>query len=139
MPISAVLDTNVWVNGLMSEEETPCQILDAWLERRYNLVISFYLAEELIHVLSCPGIAEHLPLDDAKLAVLAGLLSMAEVMPGQLRLPGTTPDPKDEAVMACAVEGGADYIVSDDEDLLALGEYEGIQIVASRQFVEILE
>ena len=40
--------------------------------------------------------------------------------------------------MACAVEGEADYIVSGDQDLLVLGEYEGIQVVTPRQFVETL-
>jgi predicted nucleic acid-binding protein len=37
------------------------------------------------------------------------------------------------------VEGKADYIVSGDQDLLALGVYEGIRVVTPRQFVEIIE
>jgi predicted nucleic acid-binding protein len=36
------------------------------------------------------------------------------------------------------VEGRADLIVSGDEDLLALGNYEGIQVVTPAQFVEML-
>jgi predicted nucleic acid-binding protein len=50
-----------------------------------------------------------------------------------------TRDPKDDAVVACAVEGKADYVVSGDQDLLALGEYEGIQVVTPRRFMEIVE
>jgi predicted nucleic acid-binding protein len=40
--------------------------------------------------------------------------------------------------VACAKEGEAHYIVSGDQDLLVLGEDEGIQIVSLRQFAEIL-
>jgi putative PIN family toxin of toxin-antitoxin system len=144
VPARAVLDTNVLVSGLVAEHGPPRQILDAWLEGRYILVTSLYLIEELIHVLSYPRIAERIRLDDAELAaILAALLFKAEVVPGQLRLPGVTRDPKDDAVVACAVvacakEGEADVIVSGDQDLLVLDEYEGIRVVTPRRFVEIL-
>jgi len=139
MPLSAVLDTNVLVSGLIDAEGAPRQILDAWSEGHYTLVTSLYLVEELVHVLSYPRIAERLQLDDAELgAVVAGLLARAEVTPGQLHLPGVTRDAKDDAVVACAVEGQADYIVSGDRDLLALGEYQGIRVITPRQFVELL-
>ena len=139
MPIRAVLDTNVLVSGLVAEQGPPRQILDAWLESLFTLVTSLYLVEELVHVLSYPRITERLRLDEEALtAILAALLSKAEVTSGQLRLPGVTRDPKDESVVACAKEGEEDYIVSGDQDLLVLGEYEGIQIITSRQFVEIL-
>ena len=139
MPIRAVLDTNVLVSGLVAEQGPPRQILDAWLESLFTLVTSLYLVEELVHVLSYPRITERLRLDEEALtAILAALLSKAEVTSDQLRLPGVTRDPKDDSVVACAKEGEEDYIVSGDQDLLVLGEYEGIQIITSRQFVEIL-
>lgn len=139
MPLRAVLDTNVLVSGLLTGSGAPRQILDAWLEGRYILVISLYLVEELIHVLSYPRIAERLRLDEEELgAMMAALLSKAEVTPGHVHLPGVTRDPKDDAVVACAREGEAGYIVSGDQDLLVLGEYAGIQVVTPRQFMEIL-
>jgi putative PIN family toxin of toxin-antitoxin system len=139
MPIRAVLDTNVLVSGLIVEQGPSRQILDAWLEGLYTLVTSLYLVAELEHALSYPRIAKRLRLDEAELrAILAALLSQAEVIPGRLRLPGATRDPKDDDVVACAREGEAAYIVSGDQDLLALGEYENIQVVTPRQFMEIL-
>ncbi|NIO71360.1 MAG: putative toxin-antitoxin system toxin component, PIN family [Anaerolineae bacterium] len=107
MPIRAVLDTNVLVSGLVAEQGPPRQILDAWLEGLYTLVTSLYLVEELVHVLSYPRIAERLRLDEEELAaILAALLSTAEVSSGRLRLPGVTRDPKDDFVVACARGGG---------------------------------
>jgi len=75
-PVSAVLDTNVLVSGLVAEQGFPRQLLDAWLEGRYTLVTSFYLVEELIHVLSYPRIVQRLRLNDAELAaILAAFVS----------------------------------------------------------------
>lgn len=139
MPIKAVLDTNVLVSGLVSQKSPPRQVLDAWLEGRYTLVLSLYLVDELAHVLTYPRIVELVRLTREELeAILAALLSQAELTPGELQLSGVTRDPKDDPVVACAVEGQADYIVSGDQDLLVMGEYEGVQVVTPRQFVELL-
>jgi putative PIN family toxin of toxin-antitoxin system len=135
----AVLDTNVLVSGLISDHSPPRQLVDAWLDGRYTLVTSLYQVQELNHVLSYPRIASRLDLEEAELEmILAALLSQAEVVAGELQLPGVTRDPKDDAIVACAQEGGAGYIVSGDRDLLDLGEYKGIRVVTPREFVEML-
>jgi putative PIN family toxin of toxin-antitoxin system len=139
MPIRAVLDTNVLVSGLLSDHGPPRQLVDAWLDGRYVLVTSLYQVEELNHVLAYPRIADRLRLADAEVdLLLAALLSQGEVVAGVLQLPGVTRDPKDDPLVACAVEGRADYLVSGDRDLLDLGEYEGIQIVTPRDFLDLL-
>jgi len=139
MGVSAVVDTNVLVSGLVAPAGPPRQILDAWLEEDFTLVTSLYLVEELAHALAYPRITKRLRLDEAELeALLAALLSRAHVVAGQLHLRGVTRDPKDDAVVTCAVEGEAGYIVSGDQDLLTLAEYQGVQIVTPREFVEML-
>ena len=140
MPVKAALDTNVLVSGLISEHSPPRQVVDAWLDGRYTLVTSLYQVEELQHVLSYPRLAGRIPLEEAELELLlAALLSEAQVVPGRIQLPGATRDPKDDPLVACAREGEADYLVSGDQDILALGEYEGIQVVTPRRFAEILD
>ena len=137
--LRAVLDTNVFVSGLMGVKSPPRRIVDGWLEGQFKLVTSLHLVEELAHVLGYPRIAERVRLDPTDVdVILAALLSQAEVVPGELQLPGVTRDPKDDAVVACAVEGQADYLVSGDEDLLVLHVYEGTQVVTPRRFLEIL-
>jgi uncharacterized protein len=63
---------------------------------------------------------------------LAELVEPVEVPPNVIR------DAKDRAVLACAVGGKADFIISGDKDLLTLGTYEGILILDSPQFLERL-
>jgi len=134
-PLRIVLDTNVFVSGLMGVGSPPRQIVDAWLDDRFTLVTSLYLVAELTHVLSYPRIADRIQVSSAQIErILTALLSQTVIVPGKVKLPGVTRDPKDDAVVACAVEGKADCIVSGDKDLLVLGTYQGIQVVTPSQF-----
>ena len=47
-------------------------------------------------------------------------------------------DPKDDMIIACAVEVPVDYIISRDQHLLDLGNYQQIQIVTPEDFIHIL-
>ena len=139
MAVKAVIDTNVLVSGLLVAEGSPRQVLDAWLDGRFTLVTSPYQLEEVTHVLAYPRVAERICLEPAELAaILSGLLTLVVLTPGDLQRPGVTRDPKDDAIVACAEEGEADYIVSGDHDLLSLGEYRTIQTLTPRQFLELI-
>ena len=48
-------------------------------------------------------------------------------------------DPGDDKYLACALEANADFIVSGDEHILAIGEYEGVKILSPQEFLKILE
>jgi predicted nucleic acid-binding protein len=48
----------------------------------------------------------------------------------------TTEDPSDNKFLACALEGKADFIVSRDPHLRNLKEFQGIEIVDVKTFVE---
>ena len=45
----------------------------------------------------------------------------------------------DERLLSCALNGRADFIISEDERLLNLGEYQGIQIISPARFLDIME
>jgi uncharacterized protein len=48
-------------------------------------------------------------------------------------------DPDDDKFIECAIEGEADFIVSKDEHLLKLRDYQGIRIVLPRTFLHFLD
>ncbi len=50
---------------------------------------------------------------------------------------GVCRDPNDDFILECAVLGEADLNVTGDKDLLSLGEYKGVRIVAARQYLEM--
>lgn len=71
--------------------------------------------------------------------LLTELANSALIFAGSAEVAGAAPDdPDDEVVLACAIDGRADLIVTGDHHLLGLGEFRGIPIVPVRQLLERL-
>ncbi|HID54373.1 MAG TPA: putative toxin-antitoxin system toxin component, PIN family [Anaerolineae bacterium] len=139
MPIKAVIDTNVLISSLMASQGNPYRIFAAWQQGKFTLVISDYMLQELRHVLIYPRIASRLRLNETELAVvLKAFTEKSEIVIAPRDLSGATRDPKDDPVVACAVTGQADYLVSGDQDILVLRTYNGVQMVTAVAFVQIL-
>ena len=58
-------------------------------------------------------------------------------VPGHLKV--IAADADDDAVLECAVGGQAQYLVSGDRHLLAVGNYQGIQIMKAAQFLVVIQ
>jgi hypothetical protein len=138
--IRAVLDVNVLISALISRSGAPARILEAWQAERFLVVTSEPILAEFQRVLAQPQLRNRYGLTPSRVQrLLRGLRQFALVTPGELELHGLAPDPDDDKLLACAVEGGADYLVSGDKDLLNLGEHEGVQLVAPAEFIRRLE
>ncbi len=138
--IRAVVDTNTLVSGLISPLGAPAGIISHWRQGDFLLLTSPALLAELRRVLKYPRIADRLGWsDEERTQFLESVKMLALVTPGALRLPGVTRDPKDDPVVACAVEGKAEFIVSGDQDLLVLGTYRDVRVVTPREFLTLLE
>ena len=91
-------------------------------------------------VLRSPRIHLKYQLADSDIqAFILALLYHGECVGGKLVLEGIAPDPGDDKIVACAVEGKADFIVTGDKGLRRLGEYDGIRIVNAQEFIGILD
>ena len=53
-------------------------------------------------------------------------------------IPAVSRDPKDDKFLATAIAAGAAYLVSEDRDLLDIGEYAGITIINGERFLDLL-
>jgi putative PIN family toxin of toxin-antitoxin system len=135
-----VLDTNVFVSSVLVKKGLPAQVVQAWRDRRYLLVVSPPLIAEIRRALSYPHIRRKYGIVDDDVTGLACLLeNEAAVVPGTAPVAGAIPaDPADEIVLACAVDGQADAIVSGDRHLLEMGEYLGIPVLSVRGFLSEL-
>lgn len=103
------------------------------------MIVSPAIAADIEDTLREPRIREYLhDPDDARLWV-ADLMAVADMVADSGSIAGVCRDPDDEVVLAAAVEGRADRIVTGDKDLLVLGEYEGIPIITPRAFLDLIE
>ena len=135
-----VLDTNVIVSGTILTTGVPAEILEAWRERRFDLIMSPTVLTEVDRVLRLPKIARRYSLDLQSVQSLLDLLVARAITVSEKGL--VSPelrDPKDNPILACAVEGGADYIVTGDRDLLVLERFQGIPIVSPAAFAALLD
>jgi len=139
--LRVVLDTNVFVSSLLSTQGLPAQVLNAWREGRYMLVISPPIIAESVDVLESPRLSKRYFIRPEDIEQLVDLLKTDTIIvPGRAVVKGAVPQyPRDEVFLACAVDANADCIVSGDRHLLDLQTYRGIPILSGKEFAEKLE
>ena len=135
--IRAVLDTNTLASGAVASVGAPAQIIDAWLEGAFEVIISAYIFEELARTLAKPYFVRRLT-PGAASAFLDLVRSLAAPIAITTPVSGVAPDPADDEVLGTALSGSAEYLVTGDRKLRELGAYQGVQIVSPREFLEIL-
>ncbi len=133
-----VIDTVVFVRSLLNPYSAPGRLIFAHADE-YRLILSAPIVREIVEVLQRPEITN-------KIRFVAGmdtrrvldLLSQAELVELPADIPQVSRDPKDDKFLATAILGEADHVVSEDRDLLDLGEYRGIKIVDVATFLKLL-
>jgi putative PIN family toxin of toxin-antitoxin system len=132
--VRIVLDTNVAFSALLWRG-VPYRLLEAIGQRTdVQLVSSAALLEELAEVLTRAAATQRLALlGTTAQALLAQYVEVVQVVTPS-EVPRVVPnDVDDDQVIAAAVEGRVQLIVSGDTDLLALGSHQGIEIVNARE------
>lgn len=138
--LRAVIDANVFASAIHNPQGPSARVLQAWLIDRFQLILSPAILMEIRRVLRYPRIRRASTWTDVEVTELLDLLAAyAEIpVPGTLALQ-VCRDPTDDKYLAAAVEGKADYIITGDKDLLSLGKYQDIAIVAPAEFLMVLQ
>ncbi len=132
--IRAVIDTNVFVSGFLGKGP-PRQILEAWSQAKFKLIVSSEIVLEYEAVLN--RLLDHSPfLVDRTIESIRLHAEYAQAVAA----PSLPPcrDPNDQIFIQTALAGRADYIVSGDKDLLVMSPILKIQVVKPRTFHELL-
>lgn len=130
--MNLVLDSNVLVSALLMKSTPPDQLYRAWINGRFDLVTSDWQIDELKRVLGYEKLKRYIKPMEASL-LLENLDAMAQIVTvTQAR--SKSPDPDDNWIVATAVTGEADLLVTGDKnDLLHLKQVEGVRIVNARE------
>lgn len=131
-----VIDTNVLISALLAETSLPAHLIVLWRQGRFDLLTSAGQLDELRRVTRYPKIRERLA--PALAGRLINELRDLSVVVDDRPVINVSPDPNDDYLLAIAVAGAADFLVTGDKrDLLALRLYEGTKIVTVRDFLAL--
>jgi putative PIN family toxin of toxin-antitoxin system len=135
-----VIDTNVFVSGLISGTGSPARILRAVQGKRAIHLVSDPIVEEYLRVLDYPRIRKFRKITDAFVADIAAyLVYQTERVELRSRIKMSA-DPDDDVFLNTAVDGRATLLVTGGKtDLLALGSIDRIPIVSAREARERME
>ena len=135
---SVVLDTNVLASGFTNAAGPAGQLLVAWLHGQFDLLVSEHILAELSRTFHKPYFSRRL----GKQRVannLALLRSTARLVPITIAVHGVASHPEDDMVVATALSGQADYLITGDHHLQAVGSYQGVTILSPRSFLQQLQ
>ncbi len=130
-----LLDTNIIVAGFLSPKGPPGRLVRAWLQGRFELVTSPEQLAELARVSGYEHLSRRIDRVQAQecLENVDGLAVMATDLPTN----ELAPDPADNVILATAVAGRAEVVVSGDKSgVLELGEVGGIPIMTAREALQ---
>jgi putative PIN family toxin of toxin-antitoxin system len=119
--LRVVLDTNVMVSGLAYPASVPGRIVAAWRRGALEIVLSRHILDELARVL--PRLNHRLNWRAEEFRDLIDILAVeAEVVDPGSFVGDAVRDAADAPVLGTLLAAGADYLVTGDGDLLALGD-----------------
>lgn len=140
--IRAIIDTNLFVSGVIKPLNTPARVLHAWQRGEFVLVTCTLQRDEVVEVLQRPYIAEKYSVSTAAIdAIVARLMTESEVVAPAEVPAGWLRDPDDEFLVGAAIAGLCDVIVTGDHDLHAVAgdpELNGIAVASASEFLRAL-
>jgi putative PIN family toxin of toxin-antitoxin system len=133
-----VVDTNVWISGLLLPKSDAGKIIQGWKTARYQIIISKYILEEIGRVLTYPKIQKRLGWNQIKIRHYLDTLAFFTEMVENNEITVTVKaDPKDSPILSTLVNSSSAFLITGDTDLLELKEK--YPIVSISEFLRILE
>ena len=137
--IAAVLDTNTIVSGTLAPRGIPHRILEAARTGQFTLITSAVIIAEVFTTLDRDRIKRKYHIRGADTERLRDLLEHeTSVTPLVAEVHDVATHPEDDLILATAVSGKADYLVTGDEQLQKVRVYQRVRIVSPREFMDIL-
>ena len=117
--IRAAVDPGVLIAGLITPRGVPSDIIRAWKQGAFELVVSPFLLDELTETLLRPKVRRWVSENDA-IAFVEVLRLSAVVSNDPTEIERVSRDPNDDYLIAVAREARAHVLVSGDGDLRSI-------------------
>ncbi len=136
--IRLVIDTNVLVSGLRSNQGASFELLSLVDRNKFTLCVSVPLIVEYEKVLSDPRVK--IPLSKKEIGrIIDYLCFIAEKQKIYYLWRPRLPDPGDDMLLELAVAGNCNVIVTFNLKDFAGAEHFGIQVLTPKQLLKLIE
>jgi len=140
-----VLDTNIFVRSILSPKGLGAKVVDLWKQKKYILLLSYDLLDEIADVLLRPKLMQKYNYSYEDVESLIALCKKQAIVIKPTLIIQICRDPDDDKIINCAIVGRSHYLVSGDADLYddnnvirTLFEY-GVHVIKPEKFVEIFK
>lgn len=134
-----VIDTNLIVSAFIWGG-TPLVVLKESRLNKIEIIVSIETFNELKRILARPKFIDSLAKSNRKPEdIISKYQELVQFIHPAIISDNVVRDPKDIKFLACAVGGQADYIITGDNDLLVLKDYQGVHIVTASEFLTIIQ
>lgn len=142
MPVRSLLDANVFISYLLSADNSRAviRVVEGAFTGAYQLLLPEGVVAELREKTATkPWLVAHITPEETER--LAGILmTVADVLPEVPEpLPDVGRDRKDDYLFAHAVVGRADFLVSGDKGVQAVGRVGDVRVVSPAVFLAAME
>jgi len=140
--MQVLIDANVFISYLLHPGRTTAvvNVVEAGILGDYTVLLPAKLRDDIAVVIRNKDYLARRISPQQLDRLWEGLELRAKDIPEITEeIPPVTRDPKDDYLIAYALVGEADYLVSGDPDLQALEQVESVRIMSPVEFWEILE
>lgn len=129
------VDTNVFISTVIKPENRVGMIVVRMRNGEYTLLYAEEMLDELVEVITRDKIWKRYKLTEETVNTFVNSIIEHGEKVEVVTVLDVCRDPDDNILLALALDGKADYIVSGDKDLLELTPFQGIPIVAPAEFL----
>jgi putative PIN family toxin of toxin-antitoxin system len=136
--IAVVLDVNVIVSGFPARRGAAAEVIDRWLTREFRVIVSEHVLNGVIRAWDNTWFRDRYARNEVERALYL-LRTQARVVTPASGIHGVAPDAEDDLVLATAVAGEANYLITGDRRFREVEQYGSTAIRSPREFVFILD
>lgn len=133
-----VIDTNVVLSGTYWKGDSR-KVLQLVEEDKIICIASLEIVKEYKRILEHPDILEKI--DELQVTQRASTIKLVQkmvIIEPKIKIK-LSKDLNDNKFIEAAVEGRAQYIISNDHDLIDIIEYSRIKLLTAKEFIEIIK
>lgn len=127
----AVIDTNIFISGILNDKGAPAKLINHWQNRLFDIVISPAIQEEYKKVFS------YINLPSLKVEKVLRLLQKTAIIAKTSEIVLACRDSSDNKFIECAIAGNAKFLVTKNLKHFPK-KYKNVKVVSVNNFLNAI-